>query len=91
MILYPAEPCPFTKSFQRLNGERGIERIIRANKSTWVGDDGSTSYVATHTDYLLALHVRLTQALLGIFDRDRSRGVKAQGKALRGKGRASSR
>ena len=39
MIPYP-EPCLFTESFQRLNGERGTERVTRANKSTWVALKG---------------------------------------------------
>ena len=34
------EPCLFTESFQRLNGERGTERVTRVSKSTWVALKG---------------------------------------------------
>ena len=86
MIPYP-EPCLFTESFQRLNGERGTERFTRASKSTCValkggfldtsagaervGDNGSTSYV---------------RSFLGIFDSGRSRGARIMGNLQKRKG-----
>lgn len=51
-----------------------------------VADNGSTSYVASHADDLLALHLPRTRALLGIFDRGLSRGARIMGNIEKRKG-----
>ena len=49
VIPYP-EPCLFTESFQRLNGERGTERFTRASKSTCVALKGGLLDTSTSAE-----------------------------------------
>ena len=70
---------------RRIAGYEGRIRYER-KRGARVGDNGSTSYVATHADDLLALHLPRTRALLGIFDRGLSRGARIMGNLQKRKG-----